>query len=390
MGHVSFIPLSRRGFLQGLGGIAALSLLGLPFGPIAQASAAGGRTFLAATGRTLLAVDLAAGKAQSVPLQFIPHSFVPHPHEPGRVWAIERGHDEAAYAAGPAAAGPGRVSAAEIDIGSGEVLQYLAPPEGSHFFGHGFFAPDGSTLFISRVDMGTGDGLLTGYDAAGKIIADHAVAKGAVHEICLMADGTAMAVSSGIKPVPGSGNRFSGPRVDKGALLYIGLASGKVIEKQPVEDDAQMIGHCHRMEDGTLFVLARPRAQAKKGTPGKVFKGHVGAGPLREVSYTGSAGAGATGECLSIAVDERSKRALITNPENKRILVMDTHEGAFAGELDIYSRGVVFDPSVRRFYAGMTDLFEIDAATLAIQPWEPGLADGLGNRSLDSSHSLLL
>jgi hypothetical protein len=202
-----------------------------------------------------------------------------------------------------------------------------------------------------------------------------------------MENGLVLAANSGVNPDPA--DQFGGPRVDTGALLHIDLSSGKVLQKQPVEDDGQMVGHFHHMEDDTLIMLSRPRTQAG-GAPGKVFTGTFGEGVFRQVAYTDSIKPGREGECLSLAVDEKSKRALITNPANGRILALDTQECRFVGEIPLYSQGVVFDQSTGRFVAGNNGLMEIDPKTLAMTEWKPHNEKTFEPRTFNSAHTLLL
>ena len=151
----SVISLSRRQFLQTLPVLAGMAAVGFPFSTPAFAAPAGARRLVVGTGHwAACVVDLSTGKSIQAPLPFLPHSFVQNPAKPDRIWAIERWDFKK-----PADV-PGAFSAAEIDIGAGELVKQFAPAKGSAFFGHGFFKHGGDVLFISRVIWNRARGIL--------------------------------------------------------------------------------------------------------------------------------------------------------------------------------------------------------------------------------------
>lgn len=369
-------PVSRRVFLAGIAAVVALGHLpawaSLPSSPARRGLLlVGARTPRQKQGVALL--DLAAGKIRHVPLEFMPHSLVQSPVDPSRVWAIRHGYG---------VPGPAKPEAAGIDIDKAEVVQWLTPAAQSQYFGHGFFTPDGSALFISRHDLRTGNGWLTGYDKAGAVVADYPAAQGALHESHILPDGTVLAANSGVRLLGDDGER-----VAPNALLHLDLPSGKLLSRHEIDDPAQMVGHFHKTRDGDLLVLSRPHPKNVKAAGGKVFTGQIGDAALRAVPYTDDVEAGVGGECLSAAIDEQSGLAMVSDTGLRRTLIVDMKKGAFAAQIPGHVRGVSFDEKQRQFVLSGDALSLSPAADILHPAAGPATADGW---MFEGAHSLLV
>jgi hypothetical protein len=369
--------VSRRHLLKSVPMLAGAAMLGFPLFP-ADAAAAPEQSLVAGEGASVSIVNLASGKRVNAPLGFMPHSFVQHPRERHKVWAIER-WDYAKTNVKEA------FSVAEVDMRTGTTLRQFNVPEGSGFFGHGFFAPAGDVLFISRVDIDAGKGYLTGYDVGTfKSVANFEIQLGSVHECQLLEDGTLMAVCSGVRPLKGH-SHLEGIRVEKGALFRMELKSGRILDKKIVEDDGQMAGHCGHMKTGASIVLSRPKPPVKQN--GRIYF-TSGDGPLRAVDMGEDISVQA-GECLSVAVNDREHRAIVTNPENKTLLVIDTREGRLIEKLKCLASGVAYDPRSNRFIASGEKLSLISGRASRFEEW-PEPKQALMEGPFTSPHCLLV
>jgi hypothetical protein len=372
---------SRRQVLKAAAGTAALSLLGsMPFAPPAQAGTFSGRRLVTATGQVAAIIDLEALRITHIPLGFIPHSFVQSPKNPDRVWAIKM---ESWAATLPISKEEmGQPWAAEMDLREQKVLQNLYLPETSGLSGHGFFTADAAVLFIPRIDMEKGSIYLTGYEAndCRKIVADYPVAPGTVHDSRLLPDGTAMVASSGFMK-----KYDSKLRVKKDELIQFDIHAGRSTRTWALDDDKQLLSHFAALKDGSFLVVSEGDIG---NVPGMAYIGGRGSASLEEIPFSGHVKPGVPGELLSLAVNEARHRAVVTNPQNFRLLVIDIEHRAFVKEITHHSFGMVFDEKAERFIGSGEGLYLLDAK---------GNADGNKEasrfkmpHSFDSAHSLLI
>jgi hypothetical protein len=362
-------------------GTAAFSLWETtPLAALALTENFSGRRLVTGTGEAVAITDLDTLKIARIPIDFVPHNFVRNPRYPERVWAIKKKLYSQKFYDSPGKRGS---SAVEVDMRTNTVLQKLYLPEGSEFFGHGFFSPDAGVLFVARIDLGnhTTTGYLTGYDAADcrKVVVDYKIAKGPVHDCRLMPDKTAMAACSGVTQK----NR----RVQKGRIVKFDIAAGRVIKEWFIDDDKHMAGHFSALDDGTLIAISNRRPKVE--SPGKVYIGTREDTALKEIPYSDIVGPRQPGECLSIAVNEAQHIAVVTNPENARLLVIDLKRRAFIREIQHFSFGVAFDAKAQRFISSGKDLFLLDAEGNAVLDKTSARVNTLSG-PFNSSHSLLI
>ena len=227
---------SRRHFLELLVGSAAMGMMP----PLAAFGQTMRRTLVTGIEPDMAcAVDLNSLKANCFKIGFPAHSFVPVPHEPDRVWGVEKWGTHAA----------------EIDIRKGEVLRRIESPEGSQFYGHGVFWAKKNLLLISRVDIAKSEGQLAGYDYATlKQVASYIATPGALHECHLVSDDAALVTNGGIKTGVDYAPR-QGPYIERSGLVKIDLSTNKIVSKMHIAEDDQSIGHFVVLDNGAI---ARP------------------------------------------------------------------------------------------------------------------------------------
>jgi hypothetical protein len=311
------MQLSRRGFLAGLGLVALGALDVVP----AMAGAGRGPLLLTGAGNGAAIFSLAAQRGRHVPLKFMPHGFFYHPSLPHQAMAVEKWGTHAAL----------------IDIDDAKLIRELDSPAGMAFYGHGVYAADGRTLFITRVDYANGQGYLAGYDPETlKEKSAFQVAPGGLHESHLLPDGTALVTSSGIRP-NNPADPQAGPRVAPSALLRVDLADGRVLETRPIKDEAQIIGHFGLAADGTVVVLTTPRAGTVAGT---IYFARPGEA-LREVALPEKEDL--RGEMLSVALSEKTGHALVTNPGSGTVLMVDMKNGVLRKTFEQEAKGMAYD-----------------------------------------------
>lgn len=346
----------------------------------AFSSTVSGRRLVVGSGPSVNLIDLGAGSTIRTKVGFRPHSFMPAPQK-GRIWAIERW--DYAKAEGIAEA----FSLAEIDTSDGRVIRQLKAPEGSGYFGHAIFPADGKTMFISRFDFEKGIGHLTGYDLdEWKVVADYEMQAGAIHECRLLPDGTVLAACSGVRPIKGK-SHLDGKRVENGALIHFDIQKGKMLGKQTVQDNGQVVGHCHVTDDGHVFLLSRPRP----GNPenGQIYFSPDLETPLKRIDQLMTHGVG-PGECLSMAIDNANHRAIVTNPGNDILILLDTATGTWLSRVENAARGIVFDPETNKFIATGNGITALTEDVTKLKEAESEIMAQFGQGPFDSPHSLLI
>ncbi|KQT85951.1 DUF1513 domain-containing protein [Aurantimonas sp. Leaf443] len=149
----------------------------------------------------------------------------------------ERGHDIAfdpvsrravAFARRP------RTFALVFDPLTGAASRTLASPPGRHFFGHGFFSPDGRLLYATENDFDASRGLIGVYDVAADFarIGEFETHGIDTHEALLMADGETIVVANGgIETHPDYGRQKLNLPTMEPSLVFLDRRSGALLEK---------------------------------------------------------------------------------------------------------------------------------------------------------------
>jgi len=280
-------------------------------------------------------MSLQTGGTRSVHVGFEPHSFLQHPRYPNRIWAVEKWG----------------VNVVELDVAEGKVIQRIVCSGDKQFYGHGFFAADGSTLFVVRVDTHTGLGHLAGYDTTSyRQIEDYQVTIGGLHDSQLLPDGTLLLTSSGTR----KGAYDEGKpalRLESSSLVYVDLQGGKVLDKAFIRDDTHVIGHFSQAAGGRLVVLSSPvdRISAPHAH-GHIYMGSTSGTQLQQLHIDAATGP-YEGEMLSVAVNRDASMALVTNPVGRRIIVLDPRSATHITTLMIEAHGVAYDGARQQFIA---------------------------------------
>ncbi|MBC8130465.1 MAG: DUF1513 domain-containing protein [Rhizobiaceae bacterium] len=183
--------------------------------------------------------------------------------EEGRILSLvdlpDRGHDitfdpitrrAVAFARRP------RTFAVVFDPASGRTLHTITSQDGRHFFGHGFFSPDGRLLYATENEIETAEGLVGIYDvgAGFRRVGEFPTHGMDPHEALLMPDGETIVVANGgIETHPDFGRQKLNLPTMEPSLAFIERRTGRLIEKQT-------LGHeLHQLSIRHLAVDARQR-----------------------------------------------------------------------------------------------------------------------------------
>ena len=168
----------------------------------------------------------------------------------------DRGHDIAfdpvsgraiAFARRP------RTFAVVFDPKTGETLRTLASAKGRHFFGHGFFSPDGRLIYATENDFEAARGLIGVYDVQRDFarIAEFDTHGMDTHEALLMPDGETIVVANGgIETHPDYGRQKLNLATMEPSLVFIDRRTGDLLAKHRLEDSLHQLSIRHLAIDG--------------------------------------------------------------------------------------------------------------------------------------------
>jgi len=165
-----------------------------------------------------------------------------------------RGHDAALSADGSTAVvfarRPGRF-ALRLDLTGRMPPLAFSPPDDRHFYGHGFFSPDGTILFSTENDYEAERGVIGLYDVAGGFERIGEFDSGGVgpHEAILMADGRTICVANGgIATHPDYPRQKLNLATMAPCLSYLDIATGNLVERIHLDKDHQRLSIRHMAE----------------------------------------------------------------------------------------------------------------------------------------------
>lgn len=167
-----------------------------------------------------------------------------------------RGHDAAISADGSIAVvfarRPGRF-AVRIDLTGHLPPLAFSPPPNRHFYGHGFFSPDGTILFSTENDFEAERGIIGLYDVSGGFERIGEFESGGIgpHEAILMADGKTICVANGgIATHPDYPRQKLNLATMAPCLSYLDIATGKLIERARLDKNHHRLSVRHMTEVG--------------------------------------------------------------------------------------------------------------------------------------------
>lgn len=322
-----------------------------------------------------------------VDIGFKPHSFLQNPLKPNRIWTIQRYDNNDAVSYVPSAKDqPEIYRAVEFDLHEGVVTREIKAAAGSKFRGHGFFAPDSGTLFISRVVSESKTGSLTGYDVssdAPKMVADYSIGKTWMHDCVITGKGEVFAAAAGLVFKMADKAKQQDDGYIHSGVTQLDLHNGKVLSHTPVESDIHSISHLSVSDDGIIVACGKSFDESK--TPGGVFVGRAGEAALKLVHVPGESAQDS--EKFGLALNEKQHMAAVTDYVHKHIVIFDLRSGDFMYSMpSTDSVGLLFDPVTDAFISNgnKLNIFDCNLKTLLH-------AQASGNSAtFDVGHALII
>lgn len=213
-----------------------------------------------------------------------------------------------------------------LDLAERRRALALAPPEGRHFYGHGFFSADGRLLYATENDFEGERGVLGLYDATDgfRRIGEFDSFGIGPHEALLMSDGRTIAI--------GNGGILTHPDFDRiklniptmePSLAYVDAATGNLIEKValPAALHQLSIRHMAETADGALWFGCQYEGPATDRVD-LVGTHRRGQDPAL-VAASAKATAGMRQYVGAVAVNGDGTRIAATSPIGGHVLVFD-------------------------------------------------------------------
>lgn len=129
----------------------------------------------------------------------------------------------------------------------------FTPPPGHHFYGHGFFSPDGRLLYATENGTDDENGMLGIYDVEAGFVRIGAHSTGGIgpHEALLMPDGrTVVVANGGLRTHPDDERLVLNLPTMEPSLAYIDLATGDVVDRVGLSAELHQVSLRHMGIDG--------------------------------------------------------------------------------------------------------------------------------------------
>lgn len=312
------ILVDRRAFLLGAGASFAAALSPRAAEAMTRTDAVYGAACQVSEGRYGCAIFSEAGEVLSL------------------VELPDRGHDltydpvsrrAVAFARRP------RNFAVVFDPASGRALKTILSAEGRHFFGHGFFSPDGSRLYATENEIETAEGLIGLYDASDDFrrIGEFRTGGMDPHEALLMPDGETIVVANGgIETDPTFGRQKLNIATMEPSLVFLDRRSGAIREQQRLDAKLHQLSIRHLAIDGRSRVWFGCQYEGNPAdAPQLVGFAALGETP-KLVELPRPELAALSNYVGSVAASADGARIALSSPVGNRLLVIDAATGSVA------------------------------------------------------------
>lgn len=228
---------------------------------------------------------------------------------------------------------PGRFAMAFDPHGPGTPLIFSPPPD-RHFYGHGFFSPDGALLYASENDFDAERGAIGVYDAADGFTRIGEFESGGIgpHEILLLPDGRTICVANGgILTHPDFPREKLNLSSMEPSLVYLDRRDGSLIERWtlPAELSRLSIRHLAVARDTVWFGC---QYEGYEGDEVPLIGTHRPGEDIEFLTAPPGVMTGMKHYIGSVAASADGSRVATTSPRGNRLLVWDAATRTLRGE----------------------------------------------------------
>ncbi|HET7714893.1 MAG TPA: DUF1513 domain-containing protein [Bauldia sp.] len=232
---------------------------------------------------------------------------------------------------------PGRF-AVVVDLAGRRKLTTFAPPEGRHFYGHGFFSADGRLLYATENDWEGERGVLGVYDVDRGYARIGEFETGGIdpHEAFLMSDGRTIAVANGgIATHPDFDRVKLNLATMEPSLTYLDAGTGDLLERValPVTLHQLSLRHMAEAADRSIWFGGQYEGAATDSVD--LVGRHRRGGMLELIPAPPSAYGGMRQYVGSVAASRDGMRIAATSPVGGRMLIFETARRSLIATRDI-------------------------------------------------------
>ena len=213
-----------------------------------------------------------------------------------------------------------------LDLAGRRRVTAFAPPDGRHFYGHGFFSADGRVLYATENDYEAERGVLGLYDATAGYarigeLDTHGIGP---HEALLMADGRTIAIGNGgVATHPDYDRVKLNLSTMEPSLVYLDAASGGLIEKVTLPASLHQLSIRHMAETAGGTIWFGGQYEGAETDAVDLVGTHRLGGDARLVGAAREAYAGMRQYVGAVAASGDGRRGAATSPVGGHVLVFD-------------------------------------------------------------------
>lgn len=223
-----------------------------------------------------------------------------------------------------------RTFAVVFDPASGRMLQTLTSAEGRHFFGHGFFSPDGALLYATENDYDGARGMIGVYDVAAgyRRIGEFSSHGMDTHEALLMPDGETIVVANGgIETHPDYGRQMLNIPTMEPSIAFIDRRTGDLIDKQLLPQSLHKLSLHHIAIDARHRVWFGGQYQGPAGDAPPLVGFAEAGSPLTLTDMPPTDLAGLGNYIGSVAISRDGARVAVSSPVGNTMLILEAATG---------------------------------------------------------------
>ena len=220
---------------------------------------------------------------------------------------------------------PGRF-ALVLDVAGRRRVTAFAPPDGRHFYGHGFFSADGKVLFATENDYEGERGVLGLYDATDgyRRIGEFDTWGAGPHEALLLSDGKTIAVGNGGEITHPDYDRLVLNRAEmEPSLTYVDAATGDLVGKVVLPASLRQLSIRHMSETAGRTVWFGCQYEGLETDRVALVGTHRPGEDARLIEAPGDAYAGMRQYVGAVATSGDGRLVAATSPVGGHVILFD-------------------------------------------------------------------
>ncbi|MEP0323409.1 DUF1513 domain-containing protein [Bauldia litoralis] len=219
-----------------------------------------------------------------------------------------------------------------IDLAGRRRVATFAPPEGRHFYGHGFFSADGRLLYATENDYEAERGVLGVYDvAAGYRRTGELSTQGiGPHEALLMRDGRTIAIGNGgVATHPDYDRMKLNLPTMEPSLVYLDAATGDLVDKVMLPASLHQLSIRHMAEAANGTIWFGGQYEGSQTDAVDLVGTHRPGSDPQLIAAPSTAYEGMRQYVGAVAVNDAGTRVAATSPVGGHVVIFDAETRGF-------------------------------------------------------------